>query len=287
MRSFTFPVSLLAAASIADALSSCILSCQSTSASESGCSSDYNNTLCYCSSDFATNTKACLYENDCSDDLDAFYDNVDSFCDGDEESSSAPQDTSSTVSENDGALGSCVLNCQASAGQQACSTTNYNTTSCYCDTDDFALDVKACLYQNCSDYVSVFYNYRSGICGTQSSSEYRSSQAAADSTPSATSASTAQTTSASVASAATSALVSDSSASGGLSAGALAGISVGSIVGGLLVFGAILYAVLRKRKAGAAAVMDAEFGQANGKQMKETSSIGSRASTLHAKAWLS
>lgn len=142
-------------------------------------------------------------------------------------------------------------------------------------------------YRNCSDYVSVFYNYRSGICGTQSSSEYRSSQAAADSTPSATSASTAQTTSASVASAATSALVSDSSASGGLSAGALAGISVGSIVGGLLVFGAILYAVLRKRKAGAAAVMDAEFGQANGKQMKETSSIGSRASTLHAKAWLS
>lgn len=138
-------------------------------------------------------------------------------------------------------------------------------------------------YRNCSDYVSVFYNYRSGICGTQSSSEYRSSQAAADSTPSATSASTAQTTSASVASAATSASVSDSSASGGLSTGAQAGISVGSIVGSLLVLGVILYAVLRKRKAGAAAAaMDAEVGQANAKQMKETSLMVSGASTLHA-----
>ena len=84
---------------------------------------------------------------------------------------------------------------------------NSNETSCYCDNEDFATDVKVCLYQyvitlffqeetlhlhgldtdkicyrNCSSYVPVFYNYRASICGTSNSSEYYSSIAAANPT---------------------------------------------------------------------------------------------------------
>ncbi|KAI9726669.1 MAG: hypothetical protein M1834_008934 [Cirrosporium novae-zelandiae] len=240
----------------------------------------HNTTLCYCSSEFSTNVKACLYKNDCDSDVSTFYNNVDDFCDGDEETSTSS--SSATTSDTDGTLGTCVLACQESAASEAGCSGNYNQTSCYCDNSEFALDVKACLYQNCSDYVSVFYNYRSDICDTQNSTEWESSIAATSATAVSTSISTsisvatsaAVTTSAAAAasSSTSTTTAAASSSSNGLSAGAKAGISVGSIVGGLLIIGAIAFAILRRRKAASAAKKDAEAAQPV-KEIKEIKNI--------------
>lgn len=123
------------------------MDCQESEATASGCSSDYNTTLCYCSADFASNVKGCIYSNGCNDDGDVnnFYTYRDSYCNGTEESTKSSE---ATISDTDDSLGTCVLDCQSAAAVSAdCSSSNYNATSCYCDNDQFVLDVKACLYQ--------------------------------------------------------------------------------------------------------------------------------------------
>lgn len=199
---FTLAVVVAAAAS-ANALSDCILSCQTTAASSAGCDSDYNSTVCYCDNeDFATDVKACLYQEACSSDVSVFYEYRSDAC-GDDTAAST-DDTDDTVDDQGGYLGTCILGCQESVAVTAgCTTSDYNDTTCYCDNDDFASDVKVCLYQNCSSEVSVFYNYRADICGGDNATEYKDSQETADatagiasSTASSTSSSSTSTTSA-------------------------------------------------------------------------------------------
>ncbi|KAJ9137468.1 hypothetical protein NKR23_g9120 [Pleurostoma richardsiae] len=174
---------LLAAAASANALSSCILNCQSQEASTSGCDTNYNTTTCYCNNEnFAANVKACIYENGCDSDVSVFYEYREEFCGGDEEDGSGTSDTNETIDDQGGVLGSCILGCQTEAATSAGCSSNYNKTSCYCDNDDFATDVKVCLYQNCSTEVTVFYNYRSDICGGDNSTEYHNSLDAGDAT---------------------------------------------------------------------------------------------------------
>ncbi|CAK7209808.1 hypothetical protein SCUCBS95973_000566 [Sporothrix curviconia] len=145
----------------------------------------HNATTCYCDNDdYPTDVKACLYSNNCDTDVDDFYDYRSDICGSSASSGSgATINTNETIADNGGVLGDCILACQADAAVSAsCSSSNYNETSCYCDNDNFATDVKACLYQNCSSKVPVFYNYRADICDTDTSAEYFSTLTAADAT---------------------------------------------------------------------------------------------------------
>ncbi|CAK7242483.1 MAG: hypothetical protein STHCBS139747_003977 [Sporothrix thermara] len=174
---------IVAAAATANALTQCILDCQASVASTAGCDgTNYNATTCYCDNDdFPTDVKACLYSNNCDTDVDDFYDYRTDVC-GDDSSandSGVTVKTNETIADQGGVLGDCVLACQAEA---AISASCSNETSCYCDNDNFATDVKACLYQNCSSEVPVFYNYRADICDTDTSAEYFSTLTAADAT---------------------------------------------------------------------------------------------------------
>jgi len=78
--------------------------------------------LCYCSGDFATNVKACLYQNECDSDVPVFFDNVDDVCDGEQQSSSSSP--SATTNDTGGVLGECVLACQAAAAPDAGCSSN-------------------------------------------------------------------------------------------------------------------------------------------------------------------
>ncbi|KAL1893731.1 hypothetical protein Sste5346_006232 [Sporothrix stenoceras] len=177
----------VATAATANALSQCILDCQASVASTAGCDgTNYNATACYCdNTEFPTDVKGCLYENNCDTDVDDFYDYRTSICEssGSSTGSGATINTNETIADNGGVLGDCILSCQAAAATSAeCSSSNYNETACYCDNENFATDVKVCLYQNCSSEVPVFYNYRADICDTDSSAEYFSTLTAADAT---------------------------------------------------------------------------------------------------------
>ncbi|CAK7231041.1 hypothetical protein SBRCBS47491_007795 [Sporothrix bragantina] len=178
---------IVAAAASANALTQCILDCQSSVAAAAGCdAANYNATTCYCDNEnYPTAVKACLYSNNCDTDVDDYYDYRTEICSTDSSSSGSGVtiNTNETIADNGGVLGDCILACQAeSAVSAGCSGTNYNETSCYCDNDNFATDVKACLYQNCSSEVPVFYNYRADICDTDTSAEYFSTLTAADAT---------------------------------------------------------------------------------------------------------
>ncbi|KAF7588249.1 hypothetical protein BBP40_005971 [Aspergillus hancockii] len=130
MKLLTVIVIFLGAVSV-NALSSCILNCQD-------------------------------YGSACSSDMPAFFANVNDFCNGDQDVVS--YDSSVTIAGKSDNLGSCILNCQSEAGQAACSTSNYNETSCYCAISKFSKNVRACLSSECADYVNVFDDYRDGVC---------------------------------------------------------------------------------------------------------------------------
>ncbi|KAM0549515.1 hypothetical protein ACHAPJ_009331 [Fusarium lateritium] len=77
---------------------------------------------CYCGVKFQVATKNCMYGSGCSSDMPTFFEHVDDFCDGNQES--VQYDASRTIADKNGLLGSCVLECQAQAGVDECSTSD-------------------------------------------------------------------------------------------------------------------------------------------------------------------
>ncbi|GAB7366188.1 hypothetical protein MBLNU230_g7748t1 [Neophaeotheca triangularis] len=235
-------LAVLSGAAAANALSSCIINCQSSVAEEAGCGDNYETKACYCSSDFTDGVKACLYNENCDSDVSVFYDNVDDFCDG-EQQETAQGGKGLTLDDVGGWLTQCGLDCQEQAGKDQCGSGNYNQTSCLCENADFATDVKACLYDNCDKFVGPWFDYREGECPNEPVAASRGANSDEnedeENLPNNSN--------------------DDNGGSSGLSSGTVAGICVGSILGGLLVGGAAVFLVMRKRKASrAAAHQDAE-----------------------------
>ncbi|PYH57405.1 CFEM domain-containing protein [Aspergillus niger CBS 101883] len=215
----TIPLLLLGAVSTVNGLSECILNCQAEAAASDCSTSNYNQTSCYCNNgDFPIDVQSCL-EKSCSNDIGSFHTYRGSQCGG----SSATTTATAAASTSTITLSSCILECQSTAADTVggvCSSSSYNNTACYCDSDSFATQTQDCIFSDCAGQDGTFHQWRGSICA--SSTTTSSSTSAATST-------------------------SSSSGSSGLSKGAIAGISVGSAVAGIAIISLIVFTLLRRR----------------------------------------
>ncbi|KAI9726016.1 MAG: hypothetical protein M1834_009444 [Cirrosporium novae-zelandiae] len=151
----------------------CITSCESTAASSLGCDvSDLAD--CFCLADFASEAKACLYENSCSSDVSSFYDAYDTACASVSVSSSTvaattAATTATTAASSATASADCIATCETTAASSLdCDVSDLS--SCFC-LDDFATAAKNCLYETTGcgkTYVSSFYSSYNSACASVS-----------------------------------------------------------------------------------------------------------------------
>ncbi|PYI05576.1 hypothetical protein BO78DRAFT_370918 [Aspergillus sclerotiicarbonarius CBS 121057] len=215
------PLIILWAATVVNALSECILNCQAEAAASDCSTSNYNQTSCYCNNgDFPIDVQSCL-EKSCSDDIGSFHTYRGSQCGG----SSSTTTATAAASTSTITLTSCILDCQSSAAETVggvCSSSSYNNTDCYCDSDTFATQTQDCIFLDCASDDGTYHQWRGTICSSSSSTT----------TTTTTSPTTSTTT---------------SSGSSKLNKGAIAGISIGCAVAGLAILAILVFTFLRRR----------------------------------------
>ncbi|PWY88612.1 hypothetical protein BO94DRAFT_464801 [Aspergillus sclerotioniger CBS 115572] len=213
------PLVILSAVTVVNALSECILNCQAEAAASDCSTSNYNQTSCYCNNgDFPIDVQSCL-EKSCSDDIGTFHTYRGSQCGG----STATTTATAAASTSTITLTSCILDCQSTAAESVggvCSSSSYNNTNCYCNSDTFATQTQDCIFSDCASDDGTYHQWRGSICSSSTSA-------------STTTASTTSTTS--------------TSGSTSLSKGAIAGISIGSAVAGIAIISLLIFTFLRRR----------------------------------------